>query len=1452
MAAQFSLSELLDALESDQTLTEEQKRSVLQRFKQEYPESVPSWEEVAYAARTSGLPDEQKRLVEESYFEAFGKPSVTSQIGKALSHSLRSFGTIPRAIQYLGGSALKLVAPEKGREIQQGAAEKLAASFSEMAQRYQPVVESIRDVRSVGDFGRWLAERGAGLAPDVALAFLTSGVSGAATAGRLGAKVFSRLTAESLARGASKEATEALAKQLVRREALKKAATAAALPAALPAVKDYASLVAEVEASGSDVPFAAGAAYIGAQGMISALPIGASVLTSGLKHQIAGKALRGILDDPFLRSEAANIGKAALSGIGAGAAMGAASPIVHAAALKTLAREVAGGLDADAVLEGMATGGVFGGVLASISHRKPPQGKPGLEPHEIKGPKPVEWPGKESVAQRLGTREPEARRINNVSELIEDQIKKAEGLFSKEGLPTPEETLKELGFGGPFQAAVSSTIDRNVVLSNLARKIGGERGEAIRSILGRVEYLSQEVKNNVVNPMLDVLDETVAKLVASGAAASREQAMGLLSSYQVLNRIINDETVVPVRRVKGTKAEITKAAISAVQEAGLIPFAITKGKIPESTLKIQQAQEAWKAQKQGKTPNVQEAAGDKKQWVKLTGLVKRSEVVKKLREALADAEEAGEQAVIRMDTEESMPYGITTEKARKMLSELYQKYPGLEAIAEEFTKRSHEIRMRVLDEMAKLEPKAAEVLKAFASNPHYATFLPHFEHTEALLTQFVEPSLTGRTGFGGEIESAPIATVAKFASLYEHFVRNQLRKVSVDALNDLGLAEPAAIVVKSTERESPRYGIVLEPPEVKFREPKNPNWTLITFRDGTEVRGAYVPKVFGDALSADPAYSKATVDFLRGMYSAVHSMFISYNPAFAMMNRWRDIADTSLKNPELAIYKPRFYQFLMTRFLGARREAQQFVDWGILSPDLKEMVQQSLLAEGIVRGANLYDLATFVKERYPLLSESQTREQGNAASKAIKSLLQHMGERMSAVPRSLAIQEVATKLAGYKVLKREGVSGEELAYRIRNMVGTPNYMRAGRHSLLVNSLFNFFRIRMEGWRSSIEAIRKNPWTATLNAMPFAAAAAVRWGLASGAALALFDYIYGEDAKNDEDLAAARDVLRDATAIMAMQTRYNLKNYNVIPVALVGDPGAEAGLAIRMPMGHVQQFVSNFTYSMLDALTGGVERTPEKIGSELISNIASVGASELPSVHPAVRAAADLVLVSMGVNPPDAIRGGPSIPRSVFDAGRLEALKFQAVKDARSAVPQIGESLSVLLDPYFRYSRIPYSEIRRLPFVGPMLGSVVQISNYGLIERQRELQEERRSDIAQHELKVQREIESRLAAGQSAADIVGGILRSGLLPRPGYVMSGQEVDWLVDRVARTMLEQSPSYSRMREAMRQRGQLFRKQAVQEAIAAQSGQMPEVLAGTFSGLLGGEPDLGPELEDELGALQ
>lgn len=306
---------------------------------------------------------------------------------------------------------------------------------------------------------------------------------------------------------------------------------------------------------------------------------------------------------------------------------------------------------------------------------------------------------------------------------------------------------------------------------------------------------------------------------------------------------------------------------------------------------------------------------------------------------------------------------------------------------------------------------------------------------------------------------------------------------------------------------------------------------------------------------------------------------------------------------------------------------------------------------------------------------------------------------------TLNITENISKIAGARILAEGGMVDKELAYKVRNFVGTPNYKTKGTATYITNELFPFSNIMKEGIKSDYR-VATNPktrsgyWWRT-----------VKMDLLPKALMFLL----------------AQTVLKEFYDDVS---EYDKTNYLIIPlgwyntdatskgfVGIAGDKtGGRKAVYMRIPHDEMGRLYSAVMWKLMSFAEDGKTKN--------LQQILEIGAGQFPSLTPSMAIPTAWVSAYMlDKNPYDAFRGRSIVDDTTFQAGGLPKLE----KMVQWSTNNFGLTKFATFDTSKNTSAETFMQ------VAPWFSSVIKISNYGQKEKLMDMTSELKTKEAKQAL-----------------------------------------------------------------------------------------------------------------------
>lgn len=553
------------------------------------------------------------------------------------------------------------------------------------------------------------------------------------------------------------------------------------------------------------------------------------------------------------------------------------------------------------------------------------------------------------------------------------------------------------------------------------------------------------------------------------------------------------------------------------------------------------------------------------------------------------------------------PLGFAPQAATKQLAYLRQQV-GEEAFAtlEKSAQAFHDIVFESVVEAVKVGSYSKQTFEQIIlpNKNHYATF-----GVLNYLQEFVPATVKMQKGTLLEIENPFITTVLKTISLN----RLNSRQRAVNAVRDwIGKEFPGEI----TQAKEGRDGGFIKP---SYASKKGlifvlENGKLNAYEVDKYIAESVNSSKIGDAMLIGHMINKV---FQNNLFK---NLYITYNPGFAFaLNPIRDFkrayVNLNALGAKVSILSlMRTYAESLPTAIARQR--------GINDDLAQKMLQEKALDTPFID----FNFDVQSDSYHSVLRQLKLlKGEEHIYQKMMKPILRPVLQIMEGIRFAGSTLESLTKIAGYKTLVKSGkYSDKEMAYIVRNYVGTPNYRKGGSITPATNSIFMFSNIMIQGLKSDAQ-LATHPSTRSgfiwshfkLNLLP---------------KLLMF-------------MAAAGWLGKELKDAFDKQTEYDKTNYITVPL---GEDENGKAIYFRIPHDESGRLMAAMMWKVLNAAEKG---EPEKL-----QQVLAFGAGQLPNVAPGIDIAGKWFSYLSGKNPYDAFRGQTLISDTVWKAGGYPALK----------------------------------------------------------------------------------------------------------------------------------------------------------------------------------------------------
>lgn len=323
--------------------------------------------------------------------------------------------------------------------------------------------------------------------------------------------------------------------------------------------------------------------------------------------------------------------------------------------------------------------------------------------------------------------------------------------------------------------------------------------------------------------------------------------------------------------------------------------------------------------------------------------------------------------------------------------------------------------------------------------------------------------------------------------------------------------------------------------------------------------------------------------------------------------------------------------------------------------------------------------------------------------------------------------ELRTKINGFQIGKAAGMTDTQAASFARERFGNPDPLAGGIAAPMISRMFLFGRAHINGLRNLKDLLKQYPRSAAVNAtllmMP-------KLMGATAVMVPVLRSIYGDDTadkyqKMVEMIPENEWITKSIVPLGFQDSNGNIRMFHDVKAAEIG-PDWKAFYS-RGPQTHEFTAMSRVLWPMFKELYQG--------------DVAGAGAKGLKggvttaaaNIQPVFRYAEGLFTLLQGGNPIDQFRQKPIISKDVALAG--SPLQKAGEYGAYVGSQQFGSVI-----PYnpFRTTEPKgalETAIQKVPLAGPMIRTLVGISNYGNAEKDKDIQAERDQEVSRIRMSV---------------------------------------------------------------------------------------------------------------------
>ena len=415
----------------------------------------------------------------------------------------------------------------------------------------------------------------------------------------------------------------------------------------------------------------------------------------------------------------------------------------------------------------------------------------------------------------------------------------------------------------------------------------------------------------------------------------------------------------------------------------------------------------------------------------------------------------------------------------------------------------------------------------------------------------VSSTIFKQVGTFSGIENPFMATVDKNIAIMRASIINKAKRKLVDFLLRTGNATHVASKQRGISK-------VVTSDMIDAASKGKTGLSVMKVMENGEAEVYLVPKTFVEIFNFDQATPRFIGKLIGSIMKPIKNILVSMNPKWLAFAVPIDFMSTVVKNPEV---KLRDMYKLFQAYKDSIKEAKDFVKHDIVSGDIKEMgagrmlaIQRAMSArDALSTEEELQMIADSIKDSIsPGKTEVQKRMMNNAVTRGFK----YVGNQIEQLGQ---IMELTSKLSGYKYLSEHTkLSDTEIAHRVRERIGTPNFKKKGTGAIVMNNMYLFSNIHIRGMLATVEAAKENPaaffWKV---GMADIAPRLIRWAATGAVAAWMISALRGND---DEASDITADMIAWNQRILRGVSEYDKTFYNIVPLGLT-----ESGKSIYLTL-----------------------------------------------------------------------------------------------------------------------------------------------------------------------------------------------------------------------------------------------------------------------------------------------
>ena len=593
----------------------------------------------------------------------------------------------------------------------------------------------------------------------------------------------------------------------------------------------------------------------------------------------------------------------------------------------------------------------------------------------------------------------------------------------------------------------------------------------------------------------------------------------------------------------------------------------------------------------------------------------------------------------------------------------------------------------LIDQLDEADMFSKKLMDKVRDNAAYATF-DVVDYIEKRHGATASPRIYRQHGTFKDVAPPFLTTIMKNISLMRSVHANNAARAVIDFYEEFkeDLSEGGKkFIIKDADTQWNGQTQAIQPTT-------NPDQGLIVVMESGKAKGYYVDKYIATQFERNPAEARIIVDLLRAMTTPFRIIFTGVRPGFWLYNVQRDFWRAVKLLPSTAWWNTAESKHGAVRWAGRRfrfdaaRFATHWVKnlhhtvrsvYGIPDPVIKRMQKdQMLISVANYRGE--HDQGD-MNERLLVRYNVAPGKWDNKITKPAKMLWYHF-ENIG------KISERASKVGAYSYLKKHfpDMSSQRISHEVRN-AGSPQFLRQGTETPLLNNFLIFSNAQKEGWRGSAEVIRERPmeyvWkTAKYNLLPQAVQIVAAMGLLNWM-VPWLDEMYERISE------------------------YNKTNSINVPLWMTKNGKV---VYVRLPHDDEGRLSAGIMWKMF-------KQNEDKMWADILSYMGG----QAPTITPLPRVMFSVAQYVSGINPYDSFRRRHVIPEQIHEASLSG--DAEAKKEARKIFRNwISNQLGGGIVKRFRYEdpnevKTELEKFLGKPFVGDVIGRFIQVSDYGVTE-----------------------------------------------------------------------------------------------------------------------------------------